>query len=181
MRLKTAQPRPRRGSSARGFSQLEMVITLSVAGLMSAAIIPTLLPQGGKSTAAYQALRLADDLRHTRLLAMSWGKPLVFSSDSAGYRVSCAAGADCSNVLPPASLCPNPGPTIIDPGHHGPFCVALENGVMLSGPSSVQFDVLGRPQSLAGRLRYQLQVNNQTLATVDVTPGTGFVSLTVTP
>lgn len=179
MNMRTAQAWPHHGRRLRGFSQLEMIITISVAGLMSATIVPKMLPQSGKSTVAYQALRLADDLRHTRLLAMSWGNPLVFSSDSASYRVSCAAGAGCSTVLPPASRCPNPSPTIIDPGHHGPFCIALENSVALSGPTSVQFDLLGRPQSSSGSLRYQLQVNGQTLATVNIAPSTGFVSTTV--
>ncbi len=181
MRLKTAPRGPHHGRSARGFSQLEMITTISVAGLIAAAVIPNMLPQGGKSTAAYQALRLADDLRHTRLLAMSWGKPLEFYSDTAGYRANCAAGASCSSIVPPASLCPNPGPTIIDPGHHGPFCVALENGVTLSGPASVQFDILGRPQSMPGSLRYQLRVDGQTLASVEIAPSTGFVSPVVTP
>ena len=83
--------------------------------------------------------------------------------------------------MPPASLCPNPGPTIIDPGHHGPFCVALENGVTLSGPASVQFDILGRPQSMPGSLRYQLRADGQTLASVEIAPSTGFVSPVVTP
>ena len=178
MNMRTAQARPHDGRRLRGFSQLEMIITISVAGLMSATIGPKMLPQSGKSTVAYQAVRLADDLRHTRLLAMSWGNPLVFSSDSASYRVSCA-GAGCSTVLPPASRCPNPSPTIIDPGHHGPFCIALENSVALNGPASVQFDLLGRPQSSSGSLRYQLQVNGQTLATVNIAPSTGFVSTTV--
>ncbi len=184
MRLNAAQPGSRRGQHAGGFSQLEMIITISVAGLMSVAIIPAMLPHGGKSTAAYQALRLADDLRHTRLLAMAWGTPLVFSTDNDSYRVSCVAGiagAGCSSMLPPASLCPNPSPTIIDPGHNGPFCIALENGVTLSGPAAVQFDALGRPQSLAGTLRYRLRVGSETLATVDIAPVTGFVSSMVAP
>ena len=178
MKTRPAPAKPRRGNTASGFSQLEMIVAMSMAGLMSATVIPKMLPQSGKSTAAYQALRLADDLRHTRLLSMSWGKSLVFSSDALSYRVTCASGQSCSTALPVASTCPNPSAAVIDPGHHGPFCVALESGVTLSGPVSVQFDLLGRPQ-YAGNIHYQLIANGTTIATVDVSSTTGFVSTAV--
>ncbi len=165
---------------SHGFSQLEMIFTISVASLMSATLVPKMLPQGGKSTAAYQALRLADDLRHTRLLSMSWGKSLIFNSDANSYRVNCATGEICSTALPAASRCPSPSAAVIDPGHHGPFCIALENGITLSGPSAVQFDLLGRPQYAGGSIRYQLMMNGVVLAMVDVAPMTGYVSTTMT-
>ncbi len=179
MTRKPTRERHHQRRRARGFSQLEMIITISVAGLMSATLVPAMLPQGGKSTAAYQAHRLAEDLRHTRLLSMAWGKSLVFSSDTASYRVSCAAGYSCDTAMPPAAHCPNPSLSVVDPGHHGPFCIALENGVTLSGPPSVQFDLLGRPQSGSGSLRYELRVGGVAFATVDIAPATGFVSAAV--
>lgn len=178
MKTRPAPVRPRRGRTVSGFSQLEMIVAMSMAGLMSATVIPKMLPQSGKSTAAYQALRLADDLRHTRLLSMAWGKSLVFSSNALSYRVTCASGQTCSTALPAASTCPNPSAAVIDPGHHGPFCIALENGVTLNGPASVQFDLLGRPQYV-GSIHYQLIVNGATIATVDVASATGNVSTTV--
>jgi Tfp pilus assembly protein FimT len=169
--------RPQRGWLARGFSQLELLTTLALAGIMSASVVPKMIPQAGKSTAAYQALRLADDLRHTRLLAMSWGTALTFSADSQSWRVTCAGGG-CATALPAAASCPNPTAAVVDPGHRGPFCVALENGVTLSGPASIQFDLLGRPQS-SGTVTYQLSAQGATIATVSVAADTGFVSTTV--
>ncbi len=178
MKPKPRAPRPPRGGRARGFSQLELLTTVALAGIMSASVVPKMLPQTGKSTAAYQALRLADDLRHTRLLAMSWGKSLVFSANANTWRVTCASGFSCSTGTPAAASCPNPSAAVIDPGHHGPFCVALENGVTLSGPGSIQFDLLGRPQH-SGAITYQLSAGGTTIATVSVAADTGFVSTAV--
>ncbi len=174
------EPKPRTircrfGRLARGFSQLELLLTITLAGVMSAGAVHKMLPQAGQSTAAYQALRLADDLRHTRLLAMGWGKSLVFSAGSSSWRVSCSDPSACTNASPPASTCPNPTQVVVDPGHHGPFCVALENGVTLSGPGSVGFDLLGRPQS-ASAITYQLSANGTAIATVSVAADTGFVT-----
>lgn len=177
MNLKPRANRPQRGWLARGFTQLELLTTIALAGIMSASVVPKMMPQAGKSTAAYQALRLADDLRHTRLLAMSWGTALTFTTDSQTWRVTCTAGG-CASALPAASSCPNPTAAVIDPGHRGPFCVALENGVMLSGPASIQFDLLGRPQA-TGAITYQLTANGATIATVSVASDTGFVSTAV--
>lgn len=136
-------------------------------------------PQAGKSTAAYQALKLADDLRHTRLLAMAWGQTLIFSSDTSSWRVTCANASNCNSGIPGAGTCPNPTISVIDPGHHGPFCVALEYGVTLSGPASIQFDLLGRPQAAAA-ISYSILANDLTIAVVSVTADTGFVSTVVT-
>ncbi len=165
-------------SRARGFSQIEMLVTIAVASIMSATVISKALPQAGKSTAAYQAQRLADDLRHTRLLAMSWGQTLVFSTASSTYRVSCATPASCSQTTPSAANCPNPSPVVIDPGHHGPFCVPLESSVTLSGPATLQFDLLGRPLTGA-EVSYQLTSGGTTIATVTVAPITGFINTTI--
>ena len=166
-----------RGWFARGFSQLELVTTITLAGIMSASFVPKMMPQAARSSAPYQALRLADDLRHTRLLAMGWGQTLVFSANTSSWRVTCANAGSCTNAVPSATTCPNPTSSVVDPGHHGPFCVALENGVTLSGPASIQFDLLGRPQ-YAGTITYSLAANGSTVATVSVAADTGFVTTT---
>jgi prepilin-type N-terminal cleavage/methylation domain-containing protein len=164
-----------RSEFARGFTQLELLVSMVLLGILSASVIPTMIPQAGKGTAAYQALRLADDLRHTRLLAMGWGQTLIFNSDATSWRVTCANPGSCHNGIPHASACPDPTSSVIDPGHHGPFCVALEHGVTLSGPASIQFDLLGRPQSLAP-ISYSISADGLTIAVVSVTADTGFVS-----
>ena len=175
MKTQPRANRPPRGRFARGLSQLELVTTITLAGIMSVSVVPKMMPQAAKSSAPYQALRLADDLRHTRLLAMGWGQALVFSASASSWRVTCANAGSCTNAMPSATSCPNPTSSVVDPGHHGPFCVALENGVTLSGPASIQFDLLGRPQ-YAGTITYTLSANGANVATVSVAPDTGFVS-----
>ncbi len=175
MDLKLRLPRLPRRQWVRGFSQIELVTTITVASLMSASVVPKMIPQASRSAANWQAVRLADDLRHARLLAMSLGKPLSFNSDAASWRVSCINAGSCTVVTPPAQTCPNPTLTLLDPGHHGGFCVAVEGGITLSGPASIQFDLLGRPQS-ASTMTYQLSANGSVVATVTVAPGTGFVT-----
>ena len=175
MDLKPRLLRLRRRLRSRGFSHLELITTITVASLMSASVVPKMIPQASRSAANWQAVRLADDLRHARLMAMSLGKPLSFNSDAASWRVSCVNAGTCTVVTPPAQTCPNPTSTLLDPGHHGGFCVAVEGGITLSGPASIQFDLLGRPQS-AGSMTYQLSANGTVVATVSVAPGTGFVT-----
>ncbi len=166
---------PRRLRS-RGFTHLELVTTIAVASLMSASVVPKMIPQASRSAANWQAVRLADDLKQTRLLAMAWGKQLSFDSDASSWRVSCVNTGTCTVITPPAQTCPNPTSTVLDPGHHGGFCVAIENNVTLTGPASLQFDLLGRPQT-AGAVTYQLSANGSVVATVTVAPGTGNVSI----
>ena len=175
MDLKPRLPRLPRRWWSRGFTQMELVTTIAVASLMSASMVPKMIPQASRSAANWQAVRLADDLRHARLLAMSLGKPLSFNSDAASWRVSCVNAGTCTVVTPSAQTCPNPTSTLLDPGHHGGFCVAVEGGITLSGPASIQFDLLGRPQS-AGTMTYQLSANGTVVATVSVASGTGFVT-----
>ncbi len=161
-----------------GFTLMQLIIVLSMVGILAAYVIPKMMPSAGKSTAGYQALKLADNLRHTRMLALSWGKALKFQSDSASYRVTCSTPAACSNATPAAASCPNPTAVIIDHGHNGPFCIALESGVSLSGPAEIEFDLLGRPLATASST-YQIFVGSTLMATVTVAAGTGFVSTAV--
>lgn len=162
-----------------GFTLMQLIMVLSMVGVLSAYVIPKIMPSAGKGTAPYQALKLADNLRHTRMLAVAWGKGLKFKSDSATYRVTCSIPAACSNATPTASNCPNPTAVVIDHGHNGPFCIALESGVTLSGPTEIEFDLLGRPLT-GSSSTYQLFVGSSLMATVTVAAGTGFVS-TVLP
>jgi type II secretory pathway pseudopilin PulG len=157
----------------------QLIVVLSMVGVLAAYVIPKIMPSAGKGTAAYQALKLADNLRHTRMLAVSWGKALKFQSDSATYRVTCSTPAACNNATPTAGNCPNPTAVVIDHGHNGPFCITLEGGVSLSGPTEIEFDLLGRTLT-SGSSTYQLFAGNTLMATVNVAANTGFVS-TVLP
>ena len=89
---------PRRLRS-RGFTHLELVTTIAVASLMSASVVPKMIPQASRSAANWQAIRLADDLRHARLLAMSLGKALAFNTPSARTNGLIACNGDLHDAL----------------------------------------------------------------------------------
>ena len=163
---------------ARGASLMELVMVLTIIGILSAYAVPKILPSANKTTAAYQAHKLADNLRHTRMLALAWGKALKFKTDSASYRVVCSNAAACNNRTPAAASCPNPTAVVIDHGHHGPFCIALENSVILVAPAELEFDILGRPVTAVIN-SYQFFAGSTLMATVSVTPVTGFISTVV--
>lgn len=163
---------------AEGIGLLELLMVLILVGILSATLIPKMLPTAGKSTAAYQAGKLVDNLRYTRTLAMASGKALKFKADPQSYRVVCSIAAACNNSIPAAASCPNPTTVLNDHGHHGPFCIALESGVTLTAPTELEFDLLGRPVAAAAS-NYQLFAGSSLMATVTVTPVTGFVSLAV--
>ena len=165
---------------ARGMMLAEIVLVTLIASIVSAYAVPRLLPTGSKSTAGYQAQKLADNLRHTRMLALAWGKSLVFETDAVSYRVTCSIPSACANATPVATRCPNPTAVVIDHGHHGPFCVALEGGLTLAAPAAVTFDTLGRPISTTA-LSYQLLSGNAPIATVTLAPFSGFVTAVVAP
>lgn len=162
----------------RGASLLELVMVLTMAGVISAYALPKVLPEAGKSTAGYQASRLADNLRHTRMLAMGWGKALTFISASNSYRVTCTNAADCNSMSAAAINCPNPTTVVSSPGQSGPFCIALEGGVTLSAPAALEFDTLGRPVT-SSSTDYRLYVGPTLMATVSVAAATGNVSTIV--
>jgi len=162
----------------RGASLPELVMVLTMVGVLSAYTVPKALPEAGKSTAGYQAAKLADNLRHTRMLAMGWGKALTFISDSNSYRVVCSSAAECNGMTATAVNCPNPTTVVASPGQSGPFCIALEGGVTLSAPAALAFDTLGRPVASAST-DYRLYVGPTLMATVSVAATTGYVSSVV--
>ncbi len=150
-----------------GFTMVELVLVLVLIGILSAFVVSKAMPRAGESTAGYQAVRLANDLRHTQMLAMAWGRNLNFVATSGSYSVSCASGV-------------SPGPCasspVLDPGHSGPFDVALENVTLavVTGPNPLTFDIVGKPSAAAS---FTLAAGGVTLATVTVAANTGFVTV----
>ena len=147
-----------------GFTLIELVIVMVFLGIISAFVVSAAMPRAGQSTVGYQAQQLASDLRHTQMLAMTWGKDLNFTTTATSYSVSCAS----SSTGPCA-----PPPPVVDPGHSGSFTVALDN-VTLSPATTLTFDIVGKPLSPAS---FTLAADGVTMATVTVAAGTGFVTV----
>lgn len=90
------------------------------------------------STGAEQAHELARNLRHTQMLAITWGRQLIVTRSGSSYSVSCAVGGTA-----PCNL-----PTVNDPVTGSAFSVNLSSsGATLAGPATIRFDSLGRPST----------------------------------
>jgi prepilin-type N-terminal cleavage/methylation domain-containing protein len=159
--------RPQSGAQS-GLTLIELVMVLTVVAILSATLLMRGPPAAGRSTAAYQAQQLAEDLRHARMLALAGGRSLQFRIMATGYRV-CLASVDCSVV----SL------ALQEPGHPGGrFEVALGHDLAFPQSLTLQFDTLGRPQ-IATALNLELQLSGISLVRVTVTPLTGSVAVDV--
>jgi hypothetical protein len=125
--------------------------------------------------ARYQAERLRSDLRHTQMLAMTWGVTLRMTTAASSYTVSCATATTgpCPAVL---------GNPVTDPATGQNFTVAIEPGFALAPAATFDLDALGRPRDslgalLAGDTAFTVTAG-ATIYTVTVRPLTGFALVT---
>jgi MSHA pilin protein MshC len=152
-----------------GFTLIELTIVLVLVGVIAVVAVPRFQP--AESTAAMQADRLARDLRHMQMLAITWGVPLRLNAAAAAYSVSCVSGPTppCNGVA-----------TITDPATNTPFNVSLQNGVTV-GATTLNVDILGRPITGAGALLtagtvFALTGGSKT-PSVTMSPLTGFITV----
>lgn len=153
--------------TAGGFTLVELIVLLVIAGTL--AVVALVRFDAGQTTVGYHADRLARDLRHTQMLALTWGRSLRVTTTTTTYQVSCVtAGTTPCNVSP-----------VRDPAGGEPFTVTMQNGVTLSPATTFNFDFLGRPVSAAGALLLAdvtfTLVGGGKPATVTVRSLTGFV------
>jgi len=143
----------------QGFTLIELVIVLMLLGIMSAIALPRWAP--ADTTVSAQANRLARDLRHVQSMAMQQGRTLTLDIQTAAtYRA-----ADSGSI------------TVTDPATQQPFTIAMDNNVTVSGIDT-DFDSLGRPvasSTLLATPRIFTVTGNTTVATVTVSPVTGFI------
>ena len=154
----------------RGFSLVELVAVIVLTAILAAGAAITLQPRGG--TAPYQAERLAQDLRHTQALAMSWGAAIRLTAAGGSYSVRCVT----LTGTPPCSNNP-----VIDPATGSAFTVALQDGASFSAGGSITFDSFGVPLNGANPAAADqtLQLGDGTVtASVTVAALSGFVSST---
>lgn len=148
-----------------GFTAIELLIVVVFLGILSAFAVLKAMPRAGESTAGYQAQRLASDLGHTQMLAMAWGKELVFTSAQNSYKVTCKTVV--VSPCPPSTMSP-----VVDPGRSDTFVVILDN-VTLNN-TSLTFDIVGKPLSAAS---FIVSADGVTMATVTVAANTGFATV----
>lgn len=160
--INTAVNKPMHALTQRGFTLIELVIVLVLLGAMAAIALPRWAP--ADTTVAAQADRLGRDLRHAQIMAMQQGRTLTLDIQTAStYRVADSGSS-----------------TVTDPATQQPFAISMENSVTVSG-ADTEFDSLGRPVSGGTLLTVQRAFTisgSTTVATVTVSPVTGFVSVT---
>lgn len=99
-------PRPQRWRSRGGFSITEMVLLISIIGIVGATAAPRFLDSTSKDARFHHRETLAA-LRYARKLAVASHCPVQFDFTSGGYvllqRASCDSGAYTQAVFDPAS------------------------------------------------------------------------------
>ena len=152
-----------------GFTLLELIATMLILSVL--AVTVSMRWGATDATISYQADLLASNIRHTQMLAMTWGQSLKVNGAGAGYTVTCVTGT----ATPPCNLSP-----VIDPATGGAFSVTLGNNVTISA-TNIDIDSLGRPLSAGALLTtarvFTLSGAGQTWS-ARVAPITGFVSVT---
>lgn len=156
-------------AACRGWSLVELVLVLVVAGLLAFFAVRSFQPK--EAIALEQAERLRNDLRHMQMLAMTWGQPLRLTAGATSYSVSCVT----ASASPPCNASP-----VIDPATGNPYSVTLEPGLTLAGPGfTLDFDALGRPRNGASLITAAatFTISGASAArTVTVAPITGFAA-----
>jgi len=158
-----------------GLTLLELVIVISVVGLLAAIASSKFLSIAGMS-ARHQTDLFANDIRHLQSLAMSWGCELELNVSSTSYDVfsktdySAAGKSYCATGLP-----------ITNPTFGQSFSVNISNGLTLAPTGSIYFDNMGRPTDIAGSLlsvatTYTLSGGGESWQ-ISIQPITGWVSM----
>jgi len=159
---------------SRGYSLLELVITIVVIGTLTAFMMPNM-----NAMAQHRVTTQADELRrnlsHIQLLAISQSQRLRLSVNAAGNNYTVTACNNAACAAPVAAT---------DPATGQNFSVDLTDNVTFAAANrntNLDFDSLGRPQAgaalIAAARSYTLSGGGRSVA-VSVLPITGFAQAT---
>lgn len=160
-----------------GFTLVELVITIVIIGILSAATVAYYINATAQHGMTTQADKFRRDLSHIQLLAISQGQRLMINASGSGYTVtSCTPSSACGTT--------NCGSPLYSVDLNDPS-VGLNNVSIAASPTNpLCFDSLGRPQDAGGLITanpattYTLSGGGRsTDVTITVLPVTGFAQL----
>lgn len=150
-----------RVSTARGFSLVELILVMVIAGILAAVAVPRLIGRTGFDTRGF-ADQLAATVRFAQKLAIAQRRD-VFVQLSTNQATLCYID---TALCPAASRAPGPG-------GEKPYTITAPGGVAIASPLPVLgFGAGGRP-NIAARL--DIQVNGAGVHHVRVQQETGYV------
>ena len=152
---------------AKGFSLVELVVTLLVVGILAVTVAPRMFAiQGFDARGFYD--ETMSILRYAQKTAIAQRRTVcvAFTANSATLTIAAAAGA---------TACA--GNALTGPNGVAPYSVTARNNVTYSAtPSSFNFDARGRPIDAAGSLVTisPIQISGNT-NTITIEAETGYV------
>ncbi len=143
----------------RGFTLVELILAMAIAGILAAVAVPRLVGRGGFDSRGYADV-VAATLRYAQKLAIAQRRDVFAQFTANGVTLCYLAASPC--------VSPAPGP-----GGEKPNTVNAPNGVALAGfVTPLSFDAGGRPNLLA---QLDIQVNGSGTHHVFVERETGYV------
>lgn len=158
-----------RDSTARGFTLIELILVMAIAGIIAAVAMPRLVGNNSFDTRGF-ADQLAATVRFAQKLAISQRPDPTSVPPGRVYVHLTANTATLCHVAmipcPAASLAPGPG-------GEAPYTITAANGVVIASPvAALGFDAAGRPDIAAS---LTVTVNGAGVYPVIVEPETGYV------
>jgi len=151
-----------------GFTLVELIIVLVLVGILSSYAVVRTSDSDSLLLQSY-ADQFSQHIKHTQMLAMTWGQSLGLSVNSAGYQVSCLSAAS----TPPCNSSP-----VIDPATGQLFTISVGDKVVFLDSGSIAFDALGRPLQaglVSGNVSHWRLAKGSFQVDVSVNPITGSV------
>jgi MSHA pilin protein MshC len=141
-----------------GFTITEIVVTISIIGLLAAVAIPRFL-----SSDAFASRGFHDEaigvVRYAQKTAIAWRRPVFVCVTSTEVRAGAVPG--CATALP-------------HPGTGGDLVAAAPNGVTLAPVGGFTFDGLGRP-NVPATITFSSTISGDPARRIAVQAETGYV------